>query len=268
MKACKEYTRDILAYLDGQLEETREQELAKHLEYCSACQEELEKTSAVLSIASSFRHELKQVMETVDWDHLPEKITEKAWEKSKEKSKRSSQKPLSLWLNLCRSQPLAAGLIIGLILGGLLTYSLFWTEKLGQRINRETAELILPADLIDRMDLAMARRQTINYLERSQYLLLEILQAEHPASDLSLMNRERIKQLLTDKKYLNNQLDDFRLLKARAICDQIELLFLELSQLSPELTAYELERVRQMVEEKQLLLKINLVKKELEQSEV
>jgi hypothetical protein len=264
MKACKEYTRDFLAYLGGQLEKTREQELAKHLEYCSACREELEKTSAVLSMASSFRHELKQVMETVDWGHLSEKITEKAWEKSK----RSSQKPVRFWLNLWRSQPLAAGLIIGLILGGLLTYSLFWSEKPEQRLNRETAKLTLLSDLIDRIDLAMARRQTINYLERSQYLLLEILQTEHPASDLSLMDRERIKQLLTDKKYLNNQLDDFRLLKARAICDQIELLFLELSQLSPELTAYELERVRQMVEEKQLLLKINLVKKELEQSEV
>jgi len=50
--------------------------------------------------------------------------------------------------------------------------------------------------------------------------------------------------------------------------DQIELLFLELSQLSPELSVRELEKVREMVEEKQLLLKINLIKKELQQGEV
>ena len=55
--------------------------------------------------------------------------------------------------------------------------------------------------------------------------------------------------------------------KAKAICDQIEMLFLELSQISDELPAAELHRIRGFVEERQLLLKINLVKKEL-QSEI
>ncbi len=56
--------------------------------------------------------------------------------------------------------------------------------------------------------------------------------------------------------------------KARAICDQIELLFLELTQMSSELSEVEIERIRSFIEERQLLLKINLVEKELEQSEV
>ena len=52
--------------------------------------------------------------------------------------------------------------------------------------------------------------------------------------------------------------------KAKAICDQIELLFRELAQVSDELPAAELGRLRGFVEERQLLLKINLVKKELQ----
>ena len=52
--------------------------------------------------------------------------------------------------------------------------------------------------------------------------------------------------------------------KAKALCDQIETLFLELSQIDTDLPAAELAKLRSYVEERQLLLKINLVKKELE----
>ena len=52
--------------------------------------------------------------------------------------------------------------------------------------------------------------------------------------------------------------------KAKAICDQIEMLFLELSQIDEELSAAEMGRIRDYVEGRQLLLKINLVKKELQ----
>jgi hypothetical protein len=52
--------------------------------------------------------------------------------------------------------------------------------------------------------------------------------------------------------------------KAKAICDQIEMLFLELAQVGDDLPAAELQRIQGFVEERQLLLKINLVKKELQ----
>jgi DNA polymerase/3'-5' exonuclease PolX len=75
---------------------------------------------------------------------------------------------------------------------------------------------------------------------------------------------ERARELLQKKKYLNAQLDRFQMAKAKAICDQIEALFLELSQINEELSAAELGRIRGVVQERQLLLKINLVKKELQ----
>jgi len=52
------------------------------------------------------------------------------------------------------------------------------------------------------------------------------------------------------------------------LCDQIEMLFLELIQLSPEMSEAELQSLREIIEGHQLLLKINLVKKELQTSEV
>ena len=75
---------------------------------------------------------------------------------------------------------------------------------------------------------------------------------------------ERARDLLQKKKYLNAQLERFQMSKAKAICDQIEMLFLELSQIDEELPAAEMGRIRDYVEGRQLLLKINLVKKELQ----
>ena len=55
--------------------------------------------------------------------------------------------------------------------------------------------------------------------------------------------------------------------KAKAICDQIELLFLELSRLDETLPEAEIRRLQGLIEDSRLLLKINLVEKELEESE-
>jgi hypothetical protein len=54
--------------------------------------------------------------------------------------------------------------------------------------------------------------------------------------------------------------------KAKEICDQIEYLFYELTQVADHLPAWRLEEINNFIEEKQLLLKIKLLKKELEKS--
>ena len=64
------------------------------------------------------------------------------------------------------------------------------------------------------------------------------------------------------------ELDKFQMAKAKAICDQIEFLFLELTQLSQEISEAELEKIRNLIQERQLLLKIKIIKQELERSEV
>jgi hypothetical protein len=264
MSECNRYKKDWLAFINGELEPSRIREMSGHLEKCSACRQELEQTKKLLSLADGFRDELKQVMATVDWENLPGAITEKVREKQEQQIRAGS----SGWQVRWKWQPLTAGLVLGLLLGMALTFLVLKPQKPDLMTARGDSRISLPADFVERVDLNLARRETLDYLERSQYLLLELLQTGQGQEPAGLLQRDKIQKLLTDKKYLNIQLDDLRLLKAKAICDQIEFLFLELTQLSPELTAAELETVRNMIEEKQLLLKINLVKKELQQSEV
>ena len=108
-------------------------------------------------------------------------------------------------------------------------------------------------------------------MEKSRYLLLDFVQSSQEGSAgfwQSDFAAQKTRDLLSKKKYLNQQLDKYKLAKARIICDQIELLFLELTQISGEMAEDELQVVRDLIVEKQILLKIKLVKKELEESEV
>ncbi len=56
--------------------------------------------------------------------------------------------------------------------------------------------------------------------------------------------------------------------KARNLCDQIERMFVELSLISEEISAEEAARIQRYIEEKNLLLRIKLLRGELAGSEV
>jgi len=267
MKTCWRFKKDLVAYLSGNLDSSRSRQLGEHLKHCKSCEKELEEIKKIYDFSADFKAELKEVMETVEWGKLSADITERIWER---KEGAQQRRALS-WLYNWRWQPLTAGLILGLVLGALFTFVVIKFSQSSFPVAHQKSlesEIKISADFMERMDFALARKETVDYLNRSQYLLLDLLQSKRP-EELSMdVIGNKIQQLLTEKKYLNNQLNDLRLLKAKAICDQIELLFLELSQLSPDLADKEFLKLRELIEKNQILLKINLVKKDLQQGEV
>jgi hypothetical protein len=152
--------------------------------------------------------------------------------------------------------------------GAVVTFLIFRSPPLQVA---EGGKIIVPQGFYDMMELEMARRDTIDYLDRSEYLLLDFVQSpleksiEFWQSDYAA---QRALDLLSKKKYIDPQLDKIKLAKAKVICDQIELLFLELMQISDELSMEELKKIQRLIQERKLLLKIKLVRKELQKSEV
>jgi len=264
MKDCRQIKNDLVSYLSQELSEARRIEVEKHLQECRSCQRELEDLQQVFSQVDNLKEEVQAAVKAIDWDVQAREITDKAW---KQPQAPGEKKPF--WRAMSwRWQPLAAGLGLGLLLGALLTYFLFTSGSVSLTSRKPDSRITLPEGFVEKVDLELARKQTIGYLETSQYLISELLNSQKPENLSSLLTSEKLRQVLTEKKYLNDQLEDIRLMKAKNICDQIEMLFLELLQLSPQMSGVELEKVRQLVEEKQLILKINLVKKELQQGEV
>lgn len=265
MKECKKIRKDLIAFLYGELETERQENFLSHLKSCSACQSELEKFKEVKKGADSLNKEIEEAMSSVNWEELPAQIAGAVFKK--EEGKKESwfiQFSKALWRPKLR--PVYAALLAGILLGSFFTFLVFRSPSKRQ----EKGEvLVIPQNFIERVELEMARRETLDYLEKSQYLILDFVQAASEEETTQWQREfaaQEAKNLLSKKKYINQQLDRFQMAKAKEICDQIEYLFYELTQVADHLPAWRLEEISDFIEEKQLLLKIKLLKKELEES--
>ncbi len=209
----------------------------------------------ILGETDAVRSEIRAAAASVNWDALPAVIADRALAGS-EKARRPA------WPAVFRMRPALAGLAAGLVVGAAAMYVAL---KAPDPRPGPTGVYHASSEFLDRAELEMARRSAVDYLEKSQYMLLDVVESGARGQMVpAAVRAERARDLLQKKKYLNAQLERFQMAKAKAICDQIEMLFLELSQIDTELPAAELGRIQAVVEERQLLLKINLVKKELQ----
>jgi len=250
---------DWAAFLLGDLEDKRRTRLAGHIEGCPACRAEVEAVKRILDEAAAGRAEVREALASVDWAALPAVIADRAFAEARKPESVRSAEPIRGVSWLFRLKPALAGLVAGLAVGAAAMYLALRAP--GPRPDGRGG-YFASQDFLDRAELEMARRSTLDYLRKSQYLLLDVFESH--ADGAAAFRPERTKDLLARKKYLNAQLEKVQMAKAKAICDQIEMLFLELAAVSETLTEADLERIRGFVEERQLLLKINLVSRELE----
>jgi hypothetical protein len=262
MNDCPIKSDDLLAYLSGHLEEARRTTVAEHLKNCPVCRREEEEFRRVLDGADAVKGEIREALRSVDWDALPGRIADYVYSQAQRREKIGFGERLRAWFFQAGLRPVAAGIALGVIVGAVAMYLAL--RRPASRPDRDQA-FYASREFLDRAELEVARRETVDYLERSQYVLLDFLGTPSGAArGHQTLSAAQARELLTKKQYLNTELEKYQMAKAKAICDQIEALFLELAQISDGLPEGELARIRNMVEERQLLLKISLVKKELQ----
>lgn len=262
MNNCPMKRSDWLAYLSGDLEEGRRTTVAEHLKECPECRKDVEEFRRVLAGADAVKGEIQEALRSVDWEALPARITNYVYANAERREELREGGRVRTWFLQAGFRPVAAGIAMGVLLGSLGMYLV-----LRQPVPRPKGggSYFASREFLDRAELEMARRETVDYLEQSQYVLLDFLGTPSgQASARPGLSMAQARELLSKKKYLNRELDKFQMAKAKAICDQIEMLFLELAQISGDLPEAELAKMRNLVEEHQLFLKINLVKKELQ----
>ncbi len=266
MKACKKYENDLVAFLYGELEEKKRTSLVSHIEKCAHCQRELQDMKNIIKSADSLGPEIKKAMASVDWKTLPSMIADAVLEKAPYSLRKRQIGRFLGFLFQPKLRPVYAGVLLGILIGSLATLLVFRFPFPGTK-----SEIFISQDFLERVELEIARRETLDYLDKSQYLLLDFVQAS-PEREKELWKSEwpfqKAKDLLSKKKYINPQLNKFQMAKAKEICDQIEFLFYELTHISDRLSTEDLVRIQRLIEEKQLLLKIKLLRRELQESEV
>jgi len=265
MNKCALTKAEWADFLSGDLEEERRKKMAEHLAKCPDCRAEAGQVERLLKETAAVKAEIREAVASVNWEALPATIADRVLANADKTEKAPRGRWFRSWAFPLRMKPALAGLAAGLVVGAAAMY--FTLKAPGPRPGQDTG-YYASGEFLDRAELTMARRNTLDYLEKSQYVLLDVFESAGEGGGTPAPFRsEQARDLLSKKKYLNAQLERFQMAKAKAICDQIEMLFLELAQISDVLPAAELGRIRGFVEERQLLLKINLVKKEL-QSEI
>lgn len=264
MSECKVRREEWVAFLSHELDAAEERALTGHLASCRSCRDEVKALKVLFGEADAFREETRAALACVDWEALPSRIAARLPERPLREPRLAARFRTLVWNPGLR--PALAGLLAGIILGGAAVF--FALRK--PSIPGAPADYFASGEFLDQVELELARRQTLDYLERSQYLFLDVLDrsGESGPAGLDTPASLEARELITRKKYLNPQLDKFGMAKAKDLCDQIELLVFELSQLSPEVGAAEVERIQTMVRDGRFLMKIRLVKKELERNEV
>jgi hypothetical protein len=268
MMNCKKIKKDLVAFLYGELREDEKELMKSHLDACPDCMRELQQLKEVIKGADSLQEDIEKAVASVDWEELPSRITDAVFAKEAPLTRESWLAGISRFLFQPKLRPVYAALLIGVLLGSFITFVVLRAPLPRER---GAEEFLVSQDFLERVELEMARRETLNYLEESQYLLLDFIQSPSEKSAEfwhSEFATQKARGLLTKKKYISPQLDKFKMAKAKAICDQIEYLFYELTQISAQLSEEEISKIQNMIEEKNLLLKIKLLKRELEQSEV
>lgn len=260
MSACPIRSEEGLAYLLGDLEEGRRTTVAEHLQACPDCRKEMAELRRVLEGADAVRDEIQEALRSVDWEALPGRVADYVYAHAEKPEKAAAVSRVRSWFLQAGLRPVAAGVALGLLVGALGMYLALRRPSSGPGGGQA---FTASREFLDRAELEMARRETVDYLEKSQYVLWDVLGGT-PDPARPGLGAARATELLSKKKYLNAQFERFQMAKAKAICDQIEVLFLELAQVSEELPEAELARIRALVQDRQLFLKINIVKKELQ----
>lgn len=247
------------------MSERDRENIKRHLDSCPACAKEFKALKGILENADSLGREMKSVLAGIDWDAQAEKIVSAVWdEKVRPQIEPRRER---VWLFGPRFKPVLAGLLLGIMVGAAAMFVVYRSGVL----EKPPAEAFFASnEFLGRIDQEFARREILDYLDKSQSVLLELAQTQTESGDcrLSKAAARETRELLSKKKYLNPQLEKARMAKAKAICDQIEMLFFELAQVSESLTPAQCRGIQNMIEEKNILLKIKLLKKELQESEV
>lgn len=266
MNKCKGIKKELVAFLYNELEEEKRLEVETHLDECPCCRQELNSIKQAMAPADEISSDIQEVMDSIDWENISAEITDRVFELEKSSAPQSERKKGISNIFDRRFRPVYAALLVGLMLGSFFTYMAL---RRSGSFYASQEKITMPEDFLDRVEMELARKETLDYLEKSQYLILDIVRSAEPSGfETSRFNSERAQDLLSKKKYINQQLDRFEMVKAKEICDQIEMLFYELSLIREDLPEEELKRIQSFIRDRQILLKIKLLKEELKESEV
>lgn len=249
MTSCEMIREMLVLHADGALEAEEKRQVDEHLAACVSC-------SAEAAEIGRIRHwladpEVFAPQQDLTWQLIPEKLASRAGQL--EHGKRAwAGVSIPRWAFVALATlPLAIGLILTMRYQGSAPPA---PVPVAAAAGNEA--------FLARMHTAYAREATAQYLAGCHALLLDFVSADKTCAgdryDVSL-EVTRARQLLQEKQMLDAELRLPDVARAKALCDELESFLVGLSMAQECEAGDTVHGMEQLIESKQLLLRINLM---------
>jgi len=278
MKACDHFGPELAAFIYGDLSADETKKVETHLESCAGCREELralQRAALSLNASETFPEESE-----VDWAAFTASTVQRA-RGFKPAAARKGRQGFLAWLDQIRRAPVwaaAAGglvLLVGVAAGTYATLTLRpggeGAVEMGMGLMPSVGVVpaMLPQQMLDDIEAYSAKAGTRRYLAESRAMLVSLLGSPLRCKEGNVDIRdERAKslQLIRRQHLLADDLQSLPLSRAQDVCKDLERLLLEIASLDDCARAEQILELRKLVEQKQLLLRIDLLSDEMARS--
>ena len=274
MKRCEaqEPMHEVLTDLHyGLLDAEAERAARLHVSSCEACAAAyagLTLLTGALRADEAFPRE-----NDVNWDQFARATVRRAMEPQPsvvstwaERLRRLVPAPVPSWAAAAAGLVLlvGAGLVAGRFMGTGVTPVV---PDGGSDIdNGEMASVFVPEANIDNITVSLARANTAEYLRQTRAVLVTLLDVNIDCDKGKVdVSAERIKatELLRRQRLIATELHRMPLARAQEVCDDLEKLLIEVASLTDCTRSDEIQSLRDLVEKRQILMRMELLGQEL-----
>ncbi len=267
MKPCESIRERLIDLRYGLLDDDAAQACRRHVSTCPVCAAELRLLDAV---AGSLRSDEAFPREgEVDWAQFARVTVGRAMAGI---APRPHAAPPARWLDRFASAftlpavPAwsAAAALVAVTVLGFVSYQ--YLPRTTGPAAVQTASVFVAEDGLDNLTVNLARQNTAKYINETRAVLVTLLDVNIECdTDKVDITAERAKatELLRRQRLIATELHRYPLARAEDVCNDLERLLLEISSLGDCTKDEEIKTLRDVVEKRQILVRMELLSQEL-----
>jgi len=267
--SCKSVHKQLSAFVDGQLSEMETESALAHAKKCKVC------ATVLMDFQKTQNLVIQQLVEKQPsaeiWHILrsrisSDRITAVAKQRRFDRIQQMADRyftPQPVWVRLA---VFATVFFVGILIGASFWHSSQKNQDMqiaGTTATYQAASTPISLASKEALDESFLRQRLDKYLQKSDLVLTEIKNYEQPEEvELVDFSQEKAvsKDLIEETLYIKRSLSGTQYTYMKSLVDELEMVFLDIANIDEDKAQDEIEMLSGQIVQKNLLIKINVVK--------
>ncbi len=250
MKQCKEVNELLHLYATGELSAKESEFVKKHIKECNECSLVFEELKIISDTLADELLNAEAEFNLIEWDYERIKF------KNSIKTLKHKQNVAPFFRLLTNSAFVF-----------LLIFTVFLLKPTFNNDNLK--KIVVKHETINKMEKQLDRKDIIKSLDKGAIIISEFMKECNTEGDYNEAFRDyQVRKLLEQNRYIIGRIKSDNLSSAKKMIGRINYLLYEISALDKTGNCKDIKPIQDFVKERQLLLKIKLIKDELKFGEM